>query len=89
MTKKREKPFSFYERDKDFYVQREKAAKESIPEAMKDIKPFKATPIPWSVSTPLLSEIQEKRRYRKTRENKKESTRKFSKIKTTSKNGNA
>lgn len=59
-TKMREKPFSFYERDKDLLIKKEKAALESIPEEMKNVKPFKATPIPWCVSTPVFPQIQER-----------------------------
>jgi hypothetical protein len=60
LTKAREKPFSFYARDKDFYVNRAKAADAHIPETMQNIPAFKATPIPWSVSTPLLAAIEKK-----------------------------
>jgi len=65
VTKARENPFSFYERDKDFYVKRAKASEQHIPDTMNH-KPFKANPIPWSVSTPLFHEMQAKEE--KTRE---------------------
>eukprot|EP01022_Parablepharisma_sp_SALTPOND_P023309 TRINITY_DN48_c0_g1_i3.p3 TRINITY_DN48_c0_g1~~TRINITY_DN48_c0_g1_i3.p3 ORF type:complete len:428 (-),score=82.28 TRINITY_DN48_c0_g1_i3:8269-9552(-) len=60
LTKSREKPFSFYERDKDFYVNRAKASEQNIPEEIKNHKQFKATPIPWSVSAQLLDQMKEK-----------------------------
>ena len=60
MTKAREQPFTFYERDKDFYVQRAQASEQHIPDTMKDIKPFKANPIPPAVSAPLFYKMLEK-----------------------------
>jgi len=60
LTKAREKPFSFYDRDKDFYVNRAKATEKVIPDEIKNHKPFKATPIPWSVSAQLLDQMKEK-----------------------------
>ncbi len=60
ITKAREKPFSFYARDKDFYVNRAKATEQHVPETMKNFTPFKATPIPWSVSAQLLDQMQAK-----------------------------
>ena len=60
ITKAREKPFAFYERDKDFYVKRAKAAEENIPEVMRNIKPFKAAPIPAAVSSQMLGEMQQR-----------------------------
>ena len=59
-TKAHEKPFSFYERDKDFYVKRALASEQYIPEEIKNHEPFKATPIPWSVSTLLFDEMMNK-----------------------------
>ncbi len=60
MTKAREKPFSFYTRDRDFYVNRAKATDENVPEVMKNIKPFKAHPIPEAVKKQMMQGIQEK-----------------------------
>ena len=59
-TKAREKPFSFYERDKDFYVKRALISEQYIPEEIKNHEPFKATPIPWSVSTLLFDQMMNK-----------------------------
>ena len=59
-TKARENPFSFYERDKDFYVKRALISEQNVPDEIKNHMPFKATPIPWSVSTLLFAEIMEK-----------------------------
>eukprot|EP00826_Nyctotherus_ovalis_P034408 TRINITY_DN2865_c0_g1_i1.p1 TRINITY_DN2865_c0_g1~~TRINITY_DN2865_c0_g1_i1.p1 ORF type:complete len:331 (+),score=105.89 TRINITY_DN2865_c0_g1_i1:76-1068(+) len=59
-TKAREQPFSFYERDKDFYVKRALVLEENVPDEIRNHKPFKAAPIPWSVSTLLFTEMMGK-----------------------------
>eukprot|EP00826_Nyctotherus_ovalis_P037359 TRINITY_DN3400_c0_g1_i6.p1 TRINITY_DN3400_c0_g1~~TRINITY_DN3400_c0_g1_i6.p1 ORF type:complete len:367 (+),score=129.23 TRINITY_DN3400_c0_g1_i6:1611-2711(+) len=59
-TKAREKPFSFYERDKDFYVKRVKVSEQNLPDEMKYHKPFKANPIPWAVTAKLFDEKMER-----------------------------
>jgi len=59
ITKARENPFTFYERDKNFYLEREEARKNNIPEPLRDIKPFKANPIPQAVKVAMMSKMHE------------------------------
>ena len=60
MTKARESPFSFYERDKDFYVKRAKISEQNLPDEIKYRKPFRANPIPWTTTAKLFDEKMEK-----------------------------
>ena len=50
----RERPFSFYERDKDLYTKRNIVPNDPL----KNIKPFKANPVPDFVLVEMLPEIQ-------------------------------
>ena len=58
MTKAREAPFSFYERDKTNW-ERKKSQQERVPDEM--LKPqFKAKPIPWACSMLLYDQMTKK-----------------------------
>eukprot|EP00826_Nyctotherus_ovalis_P041683 TRINITY_DN4239_c0_g1_i1.p1 TRINITY_DN4239_c0_g1~~TRINITY_DN4239_c0_g1_i1.p1 ORF type:complete len:487 (+),score=183.92 TRINITY_DN4239_c0_g1_i1:1132-2592(+) len=59
ITKAREKPFSFYERDKNFYIEREEARKNNVPEPLRNVKPFRANPIPQAVKVAMMSKMHE------------------------------
>ena len=58
LTKQNERPFSFYERDKN----RVRSNGDAVPECMK-IPPFKAGIIPWKVRAPLYQEMVEREEY--------------------------
>jgi len=60
MTLANEKPFSFYQRDKDFYKRREEEVASRVEDVMKDIQSFKATPIPESVTARNFTEMVQK-----------------------------
>lgn len=58
ITKAREKPFSFYERNKNFHAKRAEAAANYVPEPLREAKPFRANPVPDFVRFEMLPEIQ-------------------------------
>lgn len=58
LTKQNEKPFSFYERDKN----KPRNASSEIPEVMRH-PPFRANAIPYKVLVPLYKRIVDKREY--------------------------
>jgi hypothetical protein len=59
LTKSREKPFSFYAKDKNKIVERGKFSEQHIPECMKH-PAFKANKVPWESSVPLYAQMVEK-----------------------------
>ena len=59
LTKKNEKPFSFYLRDKE---KGQKAGETEIPEVMRH-PPFRANKIPWKVLVPLYKRMIDKIEY--------------------------
>ena len=58
ITKQNEKPFSFYERDKNYT----KNAAPEVPEVMRH-PPFRANKIPWKVLIPLYKRMIDKIEY--------------------------
>jgi hypothetical protein len=58
LTKQNERPFSFYERDKN----KVKSDSVDIPECMRHT-PFKANKIPWKVLVPLYKRMVDKIEY--------------------------
>jgi len=63
ITKQRERPFSFYQRDQERANSAQGVRGEFyIPEVMK-VAPFKASIIPWRVRAPLYQEMVERTEY--------------------------
>jgi hypothetical protein len=60
-AKARDKPFSFYERDKDLLQRRAQAAEATAAEMRKAAKPHPANPVPWSVTMPIYQQMQQLR----------------------------
>lgn len=60
LTKQKEKPFAFYERDKNRQLQNSGEAE--IPEVMRH-PPFRANKIPWKVLVPLYKRLVDKIEY--------------------------
>jgi hypothetical protein len=65
ITKEREKPFSFYERDKN-----KKVVESEIPAVMQN-PPFRANKIPWKVLVPLYKRMVDKIEYEREQRVKK------------------